>query len=984
MLRFRLLLLASTLAVAFALADEQPKDGPEKPAQEPEAAVVPGKIALALDPGAHTGFIQQVLFTPDGKQLVSSASDNTIRIWDGRTGQHLRMVRYPGGRGVFALSPDGHTLAVSFDYRQGEKFTHAIALMALADGRIERLLRGHTGTVRALAYSADGKRLVSSSANRTLCLWNLTPGAGKDEPEQVIPTDKVVFGLALSPDGNRVVEARDGDIPAVRDLASGKAIALNPASGMPKGAAPPVARALTWWGPTTVAWSPDGKTIATGSEEGLWVWEPNGKLRRKVLGRSWAVSVAFCKDSRRLLVTSWSNPDRGWIFDVWTFRQEREFSQLFPHLGALSPDGTRAAIVGDARNGTSAIVLWKTATGERIRQMGAPARFAGANIAVGWSADGQSISWRKARDEKVKSSEAAPTSFDLGQLGLRDKPLAGADLRGPVLKQGPYVLKVGPDAPVQILKGGKPLPVKLRTKESLTKGPHHTLLGKDRAALSAFSQVAIIDLDTGKTLRTFWHTGEVQSVAPSPDGRHLLTLAADRILRIWDPNEKEALLLSLVVFGSDWILWTPQGYYAATPGGEKLMGWVVDHGIDQAPSFYPAERFRKHFYRPDVIKLVLKGGFSAAFQEANAQIGITDDRPAELEQLLPPRATLEMVGESGPRVTVKVTAQPAVKSQPVQGLRLLLDGRSVPGDYSKTVGTGEKAEAKWDLALPPGKHELKVLVRGPDTADVSNAVVVRTDVPEDQKPILYCLPVGINYDWGGKVEGLALKAAQNDARQLLTALKDNCTGKGNRFRAVEGKPLLGQEATRAEILKGLREIRKGARPGDLVVVFFACHGVAEKGGFFLLSADADPADIAKTALPGSALREALKDMPCQVLLIFDACQSGAALAKFTPATDELGRSLSDDDAAVTVLAAAMAHEKALEKEGNGLFTRAFREALAHGFFDPDEGVMHVVHVYGKVIDLVRKESNGKQNPVLLAPWTMPPLILRAVHEKEAP
>jgi hypothetical protein len=293
------------------------------------------------------------------------------------------------------------------------------------------------------------------------------------------------------------------------------------------------------------------------------------------------------------------------------------------------------------------------------------------------------------------------------------------------------------------------------------------------------------------------------------------------------------------------------------------------------------------------------------------------------------------------------------------------------------------------VALPPGKHELKVLVRGKDTADVSNAVVVKTDVPEDEKPRLFCVPVGINYNWGGPLAPPKLNAAEHDAENLLKALKDNCTGKGNHFRVVEGKPLLGQAATREAVLKRLQDVRrkgakpgdKGAKPGDLVVLFFACHGVAEKGGFFLLTADANLKDIPKTALSGADLRAALKEMPCQVLLIFDACQSGAALAKFTPATDELGRELADDDAAVTVLAASMAHEKALEKEGNGLFTRAFTKALAQGFFDPDEGVMHVVHVYGKVIDLVRKESNGKQNPVLLVPWTMPPLVLRNVNEQ---
>ena len=78
-------------------------------------------------------------------------------------------------------------------------------------------------------------------------------------------------------------------------------------------------------------------------------------------------------------------------------------------------------------------------------------------------------------------------------------------------------------------------------------------------------------------------------------------------------GKPSAHLLTLLPAGSDWVAWTPQGYYAATPGGERLMGWKVEHGDDRPADFYPAERFRKQLYRPDVVKLLLAKGSIQAY-----------------------------------------------------------------------------------------------------------------------------------------------------------------------------------------------------------------------------------------------------------------------------------------------------------------------------------------------------------------------------------
>ena len=132
-------LIVSTTVVVFLLLVTQPS-----PAQEPA-----NKPILVLDSGGHTARVCKVLFTPDGKELISVSYDKTIRIWDVATGETSRVLRPPIGGGqegsIWAadLSPDGKTLAIG-GYGLGAKLKGAIYLIALATGTIERVLLGHS------------------------------------------------------------------------------------------------------------------------------------------------------------------------------------------------------------------------------------------------------------------------------------------------------------------------------------------------------------------------------------------------------------------------------------------------------------------------------------------------------------------------------------------------------------------------------------------------------------------------------------------------------------------------------------------------------------------------------------------------------------------------------------------------------------------------------------------------------------------------
>jgi hypothetical protein len=71
--------------------------------------------------------------------------------------------------------------------------------------------------------------------------------------------------------------------------------------------------------------------------------------------------------------------------------------------------------------------------------------------------------------------------------------------------------------------------------------------------------------------------------------------------------------------GKRWVLWTPDGYYDASPGGEDLIGWHVNRGLDRAADYFPASRLRDRYYRPELVGAVLRTlDFEQARRETSA------------------------------------------------------------------------------------------------------------------------------------------------------------------------------------------------------------------------------------------------------------------------------------------------------------------------------------------------------------------------------
>lgn len=162
----------------------------------------------------HDGWVSAVLVRKDGKQLLTAASDKTIKFWD--LGSEPPVLQFTGNhdRRVLcaAYSPDGRQ-AASCD-GGGE-----VKLWDAATGRELRSFRAHNDWAGGVAYSPDGKRLATCGTN--LKVWEL----GRPEPLFTAKFGKRLQAVCFSPDGLYVAAGGLDDFVRVWNVADGKRIA---------------------------------------------------------------------------------------------------------------------------------------------------------------------------------------------------------------------------------------------------------------------------------------------------------------------------------------------------------------------------------------------------------------------------------------------------------------------------------------------------------------------------------------------------------------------------------------------------------------------------------------------------------------------------------------------------------------------------------------------------------------------------------------
>jgi hypothetical protein len=982
------------------------------------------RVTLAFDSGAHVRAISSMGFTKDGAKLITVGQDFTVQIWSTTTGERLDILRLPGYSreqasdlaywDVSAVAPDGSMVAIGgqskplFDHESRAKNPTRLMLVDLTKRKVTRVELTGSSPVSALAFSPDGNTLAvgleGASPNKPQfgVIGNVKERSAKDAA--VFKTDDCTFSplvkenprcLEFSPDGKRLLVAAIHTDVQLWDVPEG-------AAPKPKWVKTFDTKDIT----TSLSWAPDAKQIAracTGVRNGnkhrrLELWDMEGKLTKSwtpfdlpdVTEKNAQFHYVRFLNEKDLFFTAQGFVAQGTgtgslsgVLDISTGKNRRVYAQpegmVTESLGGASADGK---FVAQAVSGRTEVIISKLNTDAKPVRCGnrSPIPFH-----VGWSKDEKQpgFAWSDVFSNKERKAELLH-GFDLVKVqpmkSVKDQTyqrflekhngwefVDGMKNKDDDVVGGTALQKDGKNAALfyfhfgighTLVPNGEDPP--------LVAHAQHFRQGNERLGLFKHDGTLVARLAPDPT--------SMNDIAPSPDGEYLISTTGTPRINIYRMGGSSFPMFSFAQTNGEWVLWTQEGYYAASPGGEKLLGWAVNNGPNTLVGFEPATKYAKDYHRPDILKLAMELG---SVKEAIEKLKV---KTVEVSEVLPPKATLKLLEQNGTKVKVQATATSSNKAKSVIAMRVLLNGRPFPGGLG--VWDPEKAkepQGEFELEIPAGLSELKVLARTEDGAGVSEVVLVRAPKNPENQPTIHCICIGINdYD----DPGLKLGSAAKDAEQIFAALQKHCVGPYNRFAAARGELILNKDATRERVRKAIQTTRDKLKLGDLIVVFFAGHGIKQEKEFYLATREAD---LSQTSMEGKSvsgkdLNEWFKDIDSPVLLILDACHS----AKIRPATDELTRQLTDPSVGITVLCASMAHETAGATSENGYFTAGILKALqaeAGTPYDPYEKQMYVHHIYSVTFSEVRRATNGKQNPFLNMPWTSAPIPVREVSLK---
>ena len=254
--------------------------------------VASGKQIDALR--GHAAFLWCVAYSPDGQYLASGSYDQTVRIWDAKTGHEKHCLPHSATVFGVSFSQDGRYLASSSGdmeaWSDGE-----INVWDVRTGRAVRTLRGHTNRIVSTAFSPDGQRLGSAGMDGTVKVWDLQTGR---EILTLRGHQGTVQSVAFSRDGNRLLTAGDDRTVRVWDgtpleAEASQGVTLPGHNG----------------GVSCVAFNPNGLQFASRGYDGtvrIWeierglAWVANAPIKTWSAGKVLRPDVVFSNDGHFL------------------------------------------------------------------------------------------------------------------------------------------------------------------------------------------------------------------------------------------------------------------------------------------------------------------------------------------------------------------------------------------------------------------------------------------------------------------------------------------------------------------------------------------------------------------------------------------------------------------------------------------------------------------------------------------------------------
>jgi WD40 repeat protein len=928
---------------------------------------------LRIETGTHTAKIHDAAADTAGRLLVTVSNDKTARIWSLPELRPLGVLRPPigvdheGELYAVAISPDGRTAAVGGFTGRGGNDDLSIYFFDLTTRAVVRRLAGLPAVVESLAFAPDGRLAAGLGSSSGIRIWRGDTLQFEDHEYR-----GSVYGVSFAPDGRLAAVDFSGSLRLYS--ANGSRLKTVETQAGKR--------------PVRVKFNRVGTLLGIGFDDRVAAEVRDGST---LALRPVQPDVAGLSDSAMAMVGWISDSDIFLAGSVWTGSSRDVLAWPANGSGARR---TAAAAFGDFLGGLvplpggslalasrSAEIAVTAPDGTRLRE----------RLPVGGdlitSSDVASPSWRLRLSNEGKQVEWVTyraqqrlLRYDAGTLALS---VAEAEATGlsnwTDSDEGLHVTDWPYDRPDLRFNGHT---LKLDDGED-----HYSAsVAHRRLLLGGLWSLRLFDAKGAQT----W-SRSLPAVAwrvnQSPDGRLMVAALGDSTIRWFRASDGvELLALMVTEDAARWIAFMPSGYYAAGPKAEDLIGWHVNRGPDQAADFFPASRFRDQFYRPDVVQRILDTQDEAeAVRLADAARGPTASRPspaagklfATLLRDRPPVVTIlsptegTTLPDSRAELQVEIrspTGRAITKVEARIGGRPVVDAQ-IGAPAAVDAPGGERAQRQLiAVPLPSGQETaVQILAWTDDRSSEAAVIHLRAPAAPQPPPASIDLPrlnavlVGIS---AYQHDELKLHFAAKDARDLAEALRRQ---KGGLYREANIHLVPEAEANRDRILGEILWLRRETVQRDLAILFLAGHGVSEDVEYYFLTVDSDPDAPSIRGLPGTQLRNQLRQIPGRTLAFLDTCYAGALVqgqrTRDLPLDiSKLVAELSAPETGVAVYSATTNRQRAQELDTlqNGVFTAALIEVLSGRYGPSGAGPIRVNYLATLLAERVKTLTGGRQ------------------------